>query len=53
MPSILKGNDERLKDVFVDSKFFAYMLGMACEELIDPSGTGESGIMIGNLIIVQ
>ena len=52
MPSILKGNNESLKDVLVHSKFFAYTLGMACEELTDPSGTGESGIMIGYFVVV-
>jgi hypothetical protein len=31
VPSILKGDNGSLKDMFMDPKFFAYALGMACE----------------------
>jgi hypothetical protein len=52
VPSILEGNKESPKNVLVHSKFFAYTLGMACEEFTDPSGTGESRIMIGYFVVV-
>ena len=49
--SILKNRDESAKDVFMNSKFCTYMLGMAFEELTDPSSTGESRIVIGGFIV--
>jgi len=50
VPGILEGKDECIEDMFVDSKFFAYMLGMASEELIDPTGTGERRVMISDAV---
>jgi len=49
----MKGSNESMKYMFVNSKFFAYTLWMAFEKLMDPSDAGECRVMIGSFVVVS